>query len=283
MSDYDSDITLNTGISVSDLEEALLDSTYEPSNAHSPEKAVKTQVSAVIREARLKMAYTVNNIKFDNPESEQAKRFDSIRYSLRSNRGYITRWIATLNHHLEAIAEGKGTQNDVNNANKLMERMLNKNEECYAQLDELCKISHHIRDDAESKKEQYYKEVDQWYRQLQSMTQVWTEQQNKIREEAQAKLRQAGATQNVQSRPKPGETLKPEKLSIINTPSEFRTWLRDFNTYYVSCCLDKASVDEQRGYLHKCLDDHFKRFLAKNTEPNTHVLVRYGCLEKWEQ
>ena len=54
--------------------------------------------------------------------------------------------------------------------------------------------------------------------------------------------------------PKPNTTLKPDKLTLENSPIEYKHWMKRFRAFYRTSQLEKHNVADQREYLNECLD-----------------------------
>ena len=54
--------------------------------------------------------------------------------------------------------------------------------------------------------------------------------------------------------PKPNTTLKPDKLTLENSPVEYKHWSKRFRAFYRTSQLEKLNVMDQREYFNECLD-----------------------------
>ena len=112
-------------------------------------------------------------------------------------------------------------------------------------------ISKNVRDDYHKLKEEFGKEQHGWYKRLNRASRIWRDH---LRDEGV----QTPQGQNAAQRPKYDSSLKPEPLGKNHTPAEFKTWLRDFKTYFNANKFELDTREVQRGNLHRCIDKHFR-------------------------
>ena len=191
ISDFSSDGENNSGIVniVDELSDALLDETQDARNTAS----VNIQNNSVLTPAKLQVSasmvqQTVEEIRFTNPEHNNAKRFDAVRHSLRSNKGCVTRWMSTLEVHIVNMERDKANAADKSNAKQLIDKIWAKNEERYEQLDELARITADVRDDTENKKDEYHAEYNNMYARAVAAMAKHDERMKAIAQEAAADL-----------------------------------------------------------------------------------------------
>ena len=48
--------------------------------------------------------------------------------------------------------------------------------------------------------------------------------------------------------------MKPDKLTLENSPIEYKHWMKRFRAFYRTSQLEKHNVADQREYLNECLD-----------------------------
>ena len=69
------------------------------------------------------------------------------------------------------------------------------------------------------------------------------------------------------------EGLKPDRLKMDFTPVEFRKWKAQVSTFFEASNLQHASMKEQHGYLHMCLDANLTNHVNVNTTAATPVMA----------
>ena len=60
--------------------------------------------------------------------------------------------------------------------------------------------------------------------------------------------------------------LRPEKLKLDHTPTEFKNWKEEVKTYFTASNLMYASNREQRGYFRTCLSAELATISKKKLE-----------------
>ena len=69
------------------------------------------------------------------------------------------------------------------------------------------------------------------------------------------------------------EGLKPDRLKMDFTPAEFRKWKAQVSTFFEASNLQHASMKEQHGYLHMCLDANLTNHVNVNSTAATPVMA----------
>ena len=70
---------------------------------------------------------------------------------------------------------------------------------------------------------------------------------------------------------KPNEALKPDELDLKASPAEVARWIQSFTTYYTSSKFDRASLNEQREYLRRCLSSELQDLVFERASQSTPV------------
>ena len=69
------------------------------------------------------------------------------------------------------------------------------------------------------------------------------------------------------------EGLKPDRLKMDFTPVEFRKWKAQITTFFKASNLQHASIKEQHGYFHVCLDANLTNHVNVNTTATPPVMA----------
>ena len=132
-----------------DEERALLQDTVvvPPASTTQPQTGKPTKA---------KMSKT-ESVKDDG--STSYKNFDRLRYSIRSNKGHVTRWLDALKDVRTRLESGGGSQFDVDKARDILKKLSEKVDKVQSQLDELWATYPLVREDVETQKDSIFQEA----------------------------------------------------------------------------------------------------------------------------
>ena len=215
----------------------------------------------------------IESVKDDG--STSYKNFDRLRYSIRSNKGHVTRWLDALKDVRTRLESGGGSQFDVDKAREILKKLGEKVDKVQSQLDELGATYPIVREDVEAQKDNIFQEAQP------DINRTETAVNRYLAAVKMKAVNEAGAIATAPKeagRSKVDDSIRPDKLSADHTPAEFDTWKRDFETYFQVNQMDKREVPEQRANLNKCLDDHLKKLLNKNVRGDIGVYGAGGCM-----
>ena len=89
---------------------------------------------------------------------------------------------------------------------------------------------------------------------------------------------QAAALPRPSSKPSSSE-LKPEKLTHDASTSVFRTWKKQFKTYFVTAQLGTLTCSQQQAYLNNCLDSVLHARIDREATGTTQCIpLSWACL-----
>ena len=216
----------------------------------------------------------IESVKDDG--STSYKNFDRLRYSIRSNKGHVTRWLDALRDVRTRLESGGGSQFDVDKAREILKKLGEKVDKVQSQLDELGATYPIVREDVEAQKDNIFQEAQP------DINRTETAVNRYLAAVKMKAVNEAGAIATAPKeagRSKVDDSIRPDKLSADHTPAEFDTWKRDFDTYFQVNQMDKREVPEQRANLNKCLDDHLKKLLNKNVRGDIGVYGAGGCMD----
>ena len=257
-----------------DLTSALLESAIEDRNDQRPNI---TQNDVTMSNLNSTFVYptqdhkTIEAAECQDPNNVAWKEFSHIRGLWQANRGMVTRISGYLKVHVDNMASEAGSQHDINKAEEYSSQLQMKTEEIIAQLKRMAELCPQITANCEQRSSEAFKENLETYQAFTTAAATFRENLG-----VSVPVNQGAAP----TRPKPDESLRPEKLTAQSTPAELDIWVREFTTYYQSCRLHLATIAEQRAYLHKCLDDQLKRTLCRETIAETMIFGANGCIEK---
>ena len=91
----------------------------------------------------------------------------------------------------------------------------------------------------------------------------------------------AGGAGAVRAGPQAKEAagLKPERLSLENTPAEFKSWQAQFQAYFGASHFEVLGLTEQRAYLLNCLEHKLAARLREHALDVTPIWGAHGCME----
>ena len=216
----------------------------------------------------------IESVKDDG--STSYKNFDRLRYSIRSNKGHVTRWLDALRDVRTRLESGGGSQFDVDKAREILKKLGEKVDKVQSQLDELGATYPIVREVVEAQKDNIFQEAQP------DINRTETAVNRYLAAVKMKAVNEAGAIATAPKeagRSKVDDSIRPDKLSADHTPAEFDTWKRDFETYFQVNQMDKREVPEQRANLNKCLDDHLKKLLNKNVRGDIGVYGAGGCMD----
>ena len=259
-----------------DLTDALLDSTImaPPQVQQQPQAAgadAGLDRTFVDPNAQDGVALVIENANCDNEQNVAWVEFSALRASWIANKGWITRWTGYLDVHLGAMGNNTATQLDIDKGEDYSRKLQAKSEEMILQLQRMAFLCPQVTNDCDAKAKAIYDANIASYRNFQ---QVCAQYRAHMRAQPQP-----AAPANQGNRSKVDESLRPDKLTIEHTPADMDMWIREFRTYYDSGQMNLKSINEQRGYLSRCLDDNLKKVLLRQVLPDTMIWGQNGCIE----
>lgn len=84
-------------------------------------------------------------------------------------------------------------------------------------------------------------------------------------------------------RVKADTALRPEKLTVENTPHEMREWCDQFKSYYETSNFASVSISSQQAYFKQCLSSVLRLRLEKHLTKQTPIFGDDGCLHFLEE
>ena len=78
------------------------------------------------------------------------------------------------------------------------------------------------------------------------------------------------------------EGLKPEKLSLENTPAEHRAWAARYRAFHSTSNLQRLSAENQQAYFFSCLDKQLEVRLRELVNDETAIFGEDSCMARLE-
>jgi hypothetical protein len=195
----------------------------------------------------------------DNNQAQAAELLQTLKYSMRANKGHKTRFLVDL-EALEAAMLEAPCRRTMTLLTAQYDKWSKKCSDIENQLIDLANLdkSKSYMDELNGIRD----EMAEWLKRS-SVALALYDQDPRLHAPAEA-------TKGIKVR----TDLKPEKLSAEATPVEFRNWKEDFEVYFESSKLSRGSPREQQRSLLTCLDDELADMIKQNVERDRPVFPR---------
>jgi hypothetical protein len=185
----------------------------------------------------------------ENPEL--IEDVNKLKQSLRSHKGYKTRYQGDLQALQEAMMEAPSKRTSV-----ALENQYNKwKAKCIDVENLMIDLNNFDKDkDYRDDLKQLGNEMAEWLKKT-SIAQSQLKEDFKV-------IAEGDSHRGIKVR----LDLKPDKLSTDASPAEFRSWREDFEVYFQSSRFAQGSDREQQRCLLTCLDDDLAEMIKQNVE-----------------